>query len=137
LNAALADEIPPWVWRQARDVAIDFHDRPYYGKQPQATGLWVRGQARDGTTRFCWKAEHGVGERKKSLPIQSIGRIWDSPPARSGSSIRYLDLAAASARTGDVQHSIRSSPTDIPGPKQGTPVGLTVPRSPCKMPEQP
>jgi putative transposase len=40
------------VWRQARDVAIDFHDRPYYGKQSQATGLWVRGHARDGTTRF-------------------------------------------------------------------------------------
>jgi putative transposase len=52
LNRALAGEIPPRVWRQARDVAIDFHDRPYYGKQAQATALWVRGQARDGTTRF-------------------------------------------------------------------------------------
>ena len=52
LNRALSDEIPPRVWRQARDVAIDFHDRPYYGKQLQVTGLWVRGQARDGTTRF-------------------------------------------------------------------------------------
>ncbi len=52
LNAALRVEIPLRVWRQAREVAIDFHDRPYYGKQPQATGLWVRGKARDGTTRF-------------------------------------------------------------------------------------
>jgi len=52
LNAALADEIPRRVWRHARDVAIDFHDRPYYGKTPQAEGLWVRGRARDGTTRF-------------------------------------------------------------------------------------
>ena len=52
LNATLADEIPHRVWRQARDVAIDFHDRPYYGKTPQAEGLWVRGRARDGTTRF-------------------------------------------------------------------------------------
>ena len=52
LRAALSHEIPPRVWRQARDVAIDFHDRPYYGKQSQATGLWVRGPARDGTTRF-------------------------------------------------------------------------------------
>lgn len=52
VNAALRAEIPPRVWRQARDVAIDFHDRPYYGKQPQAKGLWVRGKARDGTTRF-------------------------------------------------------------------------------------
>jgi hypothetical protein len=28
LKAALRAEIPPRVWRQARDVAIDFHDRP-------------------------------------------------------------------------------------------------------------
>lgn len=52
LNAALAGEIPPRVWRQPRDVAMDFHDRPYYGKTLQADGLWVRGQAHDGTTRF-------------------------------------------------------------------------------------
>jgi putative transposase len=52
LNAALRAEIPRRVWRQARNVAIDFHDRPYYGKQSQGAGLWVRGQARDGTTRF-------------------------------------------------------------------------------------
>lgn len=52
LNAALCAEVPRRVWRQARDVAIDFHDRPYYGKQPQKDGLWVRGKARDGTTRF-------------------------------------------------------------------------------------
>ena len=43
LNAALAAEIPPCVWRQACDVAIDFHDRPYYGKTSQEEGLWVRG----------------------------------------------------------------------------------------------
>ena len=52
LNAALWADVPARVWRQAREVAIDFHDRPYYGKQPQGEGLWVRGQARDGTTRF-------------------------------------------------------------------------------------
>lgn len=52
LNAALADEIPRRVWRQAQEVAIDFQDRAYYGKTLQAEGLWVRGRARDGTTRF-------------------------------------------------------------------------------------
>jgi putative transposase len=52
LNAALAAEIPARVWKRARDVALDFQDRPYYGKTPQATGLWMRGRARDGTTRF-------------------------------------------------------------------------------------
>lgn len=52
LNAALADEIPARVKRREREVAIDLHDRPYYGKTAQADGLWVRGQAKDGTTRF-------------------------------------------------------------------------------------
>ena len=52
VNAALAAEIPARVWHQACEVALDFHDRAYYGKTPQAEGLWVRGQARDGTTRF-------------------------------------------------------------------------------------
>jgi putative transposase len=52
LNAALGAEIPPRVWRQERDVAIDLHDRPYYGKIPQEEGLWARGKAKDGTTRF-------------------------------------------------------------------------------------
>jgi putative transposase len=52
LNAALAQQIPQRLWRKPREVAIDFHDRPYYGKLSQAEGLWVRGRARDGTTRF-------------------------------------------------------------------------------------
>jgi hypothetical protein len=52
LNAALAERIPARVWRQARDVAMDFHDRPYYGKTSQAKGLWIRAQAKDGTTHF-------------------------------------------------------------------------------------
>ena len=52
LNAALAKEIPARVWRWACDVALDFHDRPYYGKTSQAEGRWVRARAKDGTTHF-------------------------------------------------------------------------------------
>jgi hypothetical protein len=52
LNAALAAELPPRVRRHAQEVAIDYHDRPYYGKAPQGMGLWVRSHAKDGTTRF-------------------------------------------------------------------------------------
>jgi putative transposase len=52
VNAALTDKLPEWLWASARDVAIDFHDRPYYGRLPQAQGLWVGGQAKAGTTRF-------------------------------------------------------------------------------------
>ena len=52
LNAGLAAQIPKHIYRTPQDVAIDFHDRPYYGKQSQSAGWWVRGQAKDGTTRF-------------------------------------------------------------------------------------
>jgi putative transposase len=52
VNAALADDIPLRVLTEARDVAIDLHDRPYYGTSPQAEGLWVRGEAKAGTTHF-------------------------------------------------------------------------------------
>ena len=52
LNAALAAQIPARVKRRRGELAIDFHDRPYYGKTSQAEGLWVRGKAKDGTTRF-------------------------------------------------------------------------------------
>jgi len=52
LNEALGDEIPKRVWRQERDIAIDLHDRPYYGSASQEEALWVRGPAKKGTTRF-------------------------------------------------------------------------------------
>ena len=52
LNAALAAEVPSHVRRQVQEVAIDYHDRPYYGKEDQGQALWVRGKAKDGTTRF-------------------------------------------------------------------------------------
>jgi putative transposase len=52
LNKALVKRIPYRVWRHPQDIAMDFHDRAYYGKLPQAEGLWVRGRAKDGTTRF-------------------------------------------------------------------------------------
>jgi hypothetical protein len=52
LNTALAAEVPHRVRRHAQEVAIDYHDRPYYGKGDQAQELWVRGKAKDGTTRF-------------------------------------------------------------------------------------
>lgn len=56
LNRMLAQAIPDHVverlQEQAHDVAIDLHDRPYYGKDEQDQALWVRAQAKAGTTRF-------------------------------------------------------------------------------------
>ncbi|MGE0824752.1 MAG: hypothetical protein AB7G75_27985 [Candidatus Binatia bacterium] len=47
LNAALAAEVPPHVRRQGQEVAIDYHDRLYYGKGDQAQELRGRGKATD------------------------------------------------------------------------------------------
>ena len=52
VNKALVQHLPPRVWRRPEDIAMDFHDRPYYGKKPQENGLWVRGRAKNGATRF-------------------------------------------------------------------------------------
>jgi hypothetical protein len=52
LNAALAGQIPRRVFKRARDTAMDFHEQAYYGKTKQADGLWIRAEAKDGTTRF-------------------------------------------------------------------------------------
>src|SRR3989442_3883718 len=52
LNAALGAEGPPRVPRHAQEIAIDYQDRPYYGKAAQFKGLLVPGAANDGPTRF-------------------------------------------------------------------------------------
>jgi hypothetical protein len=51
-NQALAAQLPQRIGRKLRVLVMDLHDRPYYGKIKQEEGLWVRGRARDGTTRF-------------------------------------------------------------------------------------
>ena len=52
MNAALASQIPLPVFKRARDTAIDYHEQAYYGKAPQAQGMWIRAESKDGTTHF-------------------------------------------------------------------------------------
>jgi len=53
VNAGLAANWPKKLRRSGPiEVAFDFHDRPYYGKQEQEEALWARGEAKDGATRF-------------------------------------------------------------------------------------
>lgn len=51
LNEALARAIPAHLCLREQELAIDYHDQAYYGKTEQATGLWVRAEAKNGTTR--------------------------------------------------------------------------------------
>jgi len=53
-NAALADCIPQAMPRRGLEMAIDFHDEPFYGKSETLRAYAVRGEARDGTTYF-WR----------------------------------------------------------------------------------
>ena len=51
INLALRASLQPHLQREKLEVAIDFHDQPFYGKSEQAEGLWVRAEAKNGTTR--------------------------------------------------------------------------------------
>jgi hypothetical protein len=52
LNAALASAIPGHLARSGLDIAIDWHDEPFYGQTPELRSYVCRSQAKQGTTRF-------------------------------------------------------------------------------------
>ena len=53
-NRALASQLPTWLGDHPKEIALDLHDEPYYGKDDLGDpDCWVcRGEARQGTTRF-------------------------------------------------------------------------------------
>jgi len=52
LNRALAECIPEQMPRTNLEVAIDFHDEPFYGKGVELRKVSCAGQAKKGTTHF-------------------------------------------------------------------------------------
>jgi hypothetical protein len=54
LNDLLRTLLPDWLRARPQEIAVDFHDEPYYGRDhPDEVDNWVcRGEARAGTTRF-------------------------------------------------------------------------------------
>jgi len=52
VNRALAGCIPDDLVRSEIEVAIDFHDEPFYGKQEETRKVTCAGQAKKGTTHF-------------------------------------------------------------------------------------
>jgi len=69
VNAVLQTQVPRRIRRHAQDVAFDFHDRPYYGKRSAEKGLWVRGKAKAGTTRFYRIATAYVVQRGQRVTV--------------------------------------------------------------------
>lgn len=52
MNAVLAESIPVSMKRAGIELAIDFHDEPFYGKRPELLAVACRGQAKQGTSHF-------------------------------------------------------------------------------------
>jgi len=52
VNQALAGCTPPELVRTDIEIAIDFHDEPFYGKQAGTRQVTCAGQAKKGTTHF-------------------------------------------------------------------------------------
>jgi hypothetical protein len=52
INTALADSIPVSMKREDLEIAIDFHDEPFYGKHPDLLAVTCKGRAKAGTTHF-------------------------------------------------------------------------------------
>lgn len=68
-NAALAGCIPASMARRGIEIAIDFHDEPFYGKQEALRAVTCNGQAKKGTTHFVRIATAYVISRQVRLTL--------------------------------------------------------------------
>jgi hypothetical protein len=48
----LQSDLPRRLWKRPLDLAMDFHDEPFYGKNPTLCAYACRGKAHQGTTWF-------------------------------------------------------------------------------------
>jgi hypothetical protein len=69
INAALAASIPASMNRDGLEVAIDFHDEPFYGKRPELLAVTCKGRAKAGTTHFVRMATCYVIWRQVRLTL--------------------------------------------------------------------
>jgi hypothetical protein len=69
MNAALAAGLPDELPRGGMEVAIDFHDEPFYGKTDEARTYSCRDRAKKGTTRFMRIASASVMWRGLRLTL--------------------------------------------------------------------
>jgi len=133
INAALAAQWPKQLRRGgAVEVAMDFHDRPYYGRREQSAGWWVRGEAKAGTTRFyrVATAYAMVRSQRVTLAIRFVlpreetvvvlAELWRRLRQRGVRiSCLYLDKGFASVAVFDYLQE-RQQPALIACPIRGT-----------------
>jgi hypothetical protein len=68
-NAALAECIPNALERGDIELAMDFHDEPFYGKQEDTRKMTCSGQAKKGTTHFVRMATAYIIWRQVRLTL--------------------------------------------------------------------
>jgi hypothetical protein len=80
-NDLLRSLIPDWLHARPQEIAVDFHDEPYYGRDdPNDPDNWVcRGEARAGTTRFyrCASAYLMVHDVRLTLAVVFVKPTLD------------------------------------------------------------
>ena len=66
--------LPVWLPARPQEIAVDFHDEPYYGQaDPDDPNTWVcRGEARAGTTRFYRCATAYIMQRDVRLTVAVV-----------------------------------------------------------------
>jgi putative transposase len=69
MNAALAEAIPMTMVRDDVELAIDFHDEPFYGKKAALRAVTCTGRAKKGTTHFIRIASAYVVWRQVRLTL--------------------------------------------------------------------
>lgn len=52
MNRGLVECVPAQLPRRGREMAVDYHDEPFYGQTGELRTYAVRGQAKEGTTHF-------------------------------------------------------------------------------------
>jgi hypothetical protein len=130
-NQALASCIPASMKRKGVEIAIDFHDEPFYGKQEDLRAVTCGGQAKKGTAHFVriatayviWRqvrltlAVHYVLPDEKALDILKI-LLERLKKLGFEAKVLYLDKGFASSPIIDYLTSIRQ-PTIIALPIRG------------------
>jgi hypothetical protein len=141
MNEALSENIPKDMKRKEIEIAIDFHDEPFYGKTPELLAVTCKGQAKKGTTHFIriasayviWRQVRLTLALKDVLPGDDTQEVLKYLLERLKtliftSKVLYLDKGFASTAIIDYltgQHQ----PTIIACPIRGQPGGT---RALCK-----
>ena len=135
-NAALAECVPAQMPRTGLEMAIDFHNEPFYGKTQTMRAYTCRGEANDGTTHFWRIASLYViwrGVRltlaltyvlPKESPLSVVKRLLERRKALGfRASVLYLDKGFCCAEVIQYLQDIHESSVlacTIRGKKGGT-----------------